>query len=323
VTSGAIGAGCGALGFETKPDTLPERQACAAAGQVTLMQLYSQAFKKTKPARAVGQLLLTRDGLEDRQRYLNARHTLEALFARGAVPIINENDTVSVDEIKFGDNDTLSALVATACEAELLVILTDVAGFMDSSPKDNPNAKLIHHVPEITPEIEALAKPPESALGTGGMVTKLQAAKIVMGAGEALVLAGGHDPEILLPIIEGQNIGTYFSPKGDRLAARKRWIAFTQRAQGSLFVDAGAVEALSKRGKSLLPSGILRAEGSFQSGELIELCGPDGTAFARGLTNYSFEEIEKIKGKKTAQAAKVLGQLLFDEVVHRDNMVLL
>lgn len=326
VTSGAIGAGCGALGFKEKPKTLPERQACASAGQVELMKLYAQAFRRLRmqgAPHAVGQLLLTRDGLESRKRYLNARNTLEALFERRAVPIINENDTVSVDEIRFGDNDTLSALVAVAAEAEMLIILSDIAGLMDAPPRENPDAKLVHYIPEITPEVESWASPVGSTLGTGGMVSKLEAAKIVTGSGEAMVLASGHDPAILLQILEGRRIGTYFEPRADRMAARKRWLAYTQRTQGSIRVDAGAREALVKRHKSLLPSGITSVEGHFDAGDLVNLCGPDGKAFARGLSNYNRQEVEQIRGKKTADAARELGQLLFEEVIHRDNLVVL
>lgn len=323
VTSGAIGAGAGQLGFETRPQSVPERQACAAAGQVALMHYYAEAFRKQTPPRAVGQLLLTRDGLEDRTRYLNARHTLEALFERGAVPIVNENDTVSVDEIKFGDNDRLSALVAVAAEAQALVLLTDVPGLLDAPPRENPDAKLISCVPEVTARIEALAAPTGSFLGTGGMVTKLQAAKIVTAAGEAMVLVGGHDPRVLLEVFDGREVGTYFPPRGDRLVARKRWLAFSARSQGTIRVDAGAREALVKRHKSLLPSGIVSVEGRFGSGALVELAGPDGQAFARGLANYTAAEIDAIRGLKTQKIAQVLGQLLFEEVVHRDNLVVL
>ncbi|MCW8131231.1 MAG: glutamate 5-kinase [Planctomycetota bacterium] len=326
VTSGAIGAGCGALGFKEKPKSLPERQACAAAGQVELMKLYAQAFRRLRFAgapHAVGQLLLTRDGLESRKRYLNARNTLEALFERRAVPVINENDTVSVDEIRFGDNDTLSALVAVAAEAEILVILSDVSGLMDAPPRENPDAKLVHYVPRITPEVEAWASPVGSSLGTGGMVSKLEAAKIVTGSGEAMILAGGQDPAVLLQIMEGRRIGTYFEPRADRMAARKRWLAYSRRTQGTIKVDAGARDALVKRHKSLLPSGIVGVEGHFDAGDLVSLSGPDGKPFARGLSNYSRVEVEKIRGKKTADAARDLGQFLFEEVVHRDNLVVL
>jgi len=326
VSSGAIGAGCGVLGFSKKPVSLPERQACAAAGQVELMKIYQQAFRRLREQgapRCVGQMLLTRDGLEDRRRYLNARNTLEALFARRAVPIINENDTVSVDEIRFGDNDTLSALVAVAAEAELLVILSDVEGLMDAPPRENPNARLVQHVPAITPEVEAWASPVGSELGTGGMVSKLEAARIVTGSGEAMVLVGGHDPAVLHQVLEGRNVGTYFPPRGDRLAARKRWLAYTQRTRGTIRVDAGAREALIKHHRSLLPSGISGVDGHFDSGDLVSLAGPDGRAFARGLSNYTRDEIERIRGKKTAQIAKELGQAFFQEVVHRDNLVML
>ena len=322
VTSGAIGAGCGVLGYDKRPETLPERQACAAAGQVELMKLYSQAFKRTKPKLSVGQLLLTRDGLVVRQRYLNARNTLLTLLKKGAVPVINENDTVSVEEIRFGDNDTLSALVAGAAEADLLVILTDVAGLMDADPRSNPDAKVISLVEELTPELEAVARPTGSFLGTGGMVSKLQAAKIAMASGFMLVLAPGHDPSILLDIVDGREIGTFFKPRVDALSARKHWMAFTRQPKGSICVDAGARDALVKRHKSLLPSGVLSVQGKYDSGELVSLlCGEQ--EFARGLTNFSAVEIERIRGKKTTQIQKEIGELLFEEVVHRDNLVIL
>ena len=322
VTSGAIGAGCGVLGYETRPATLPDRQACAAAGQVELMKLYSQCFKRCKPPRAVGQLLLTRDGLVSRSRYLNARNTLLTLFKRGAVPVINENDTVSVEELRFGDNDTLSALVAGASEAELLVILTDVAGLMDGDPRANPNARVISSVRAITPELEAMAKPTGSFLGTGGMVSKLQAAKIALASGFNLVLADGHEPEILLDIVAGREVGTHFQPNIDRLSARKHWLAFTRQPKGSISVDDGARMALVDKNKSLLPSGILSVHGAYQSGELVSLiCNQH--EFARGITNFSAEDIERIRGKKTAQVIKELGEVLFEEVIHRDNLVIL
>jgi len=322
VTSGAIGAGCGVLGYEKRPPTLPERQACAAAGQVELMKLYAQSFRRVRPPRAVGQLLLTRDGLVARNRYLNARNTLFTLFERGAVPIINENDTVSVEELKFGDNDTLSALVSGVAEADLLIILTDVAGLMDADPRTHPSARVIPTVDEITPEIEAIAKPTGSFLGTGGMVSKLQAAKIAMASGFGLVLASGHDPNVLHDILAGRDVGTYFRPRVDRISARKHWLAFTRHPKGKITVDAGARDALVKRQKSLLPSGVLSVDGKCESGELVSLVC-ENIEFARGLTNFSAQEIERIRGKKTAQAARELGQLLFEEVVHRDNLVIL
>lgn len=323
VTSGAIGSGAGRLGFHEKPQSMPERQACAAAGQVTLMQAYGHAFRYVRPARPVGQMLITRDGLSMRSRYLNTRHTLEALLDRGAVPVINENDTVSVDEIKFGDNDMLSALVAVLAEADLLVVLSDVEGLMDAPPIENPDARIIHTVDEVTPEVEALAGGTGSRLGTGGMISKLEAAKVLRTSGIPMVIAGGREPGLLSGIIEGRRIGTFFPPKGERLAARKRWLAFTAKPRGVLHVDAGAREALVKRHKSLLPGGITRIEGRFESGDLVALVGADGRPFARGLTNYESEELERIRGKKTSQVARELGALLFEEVVHRDNLVIL
>jgi len=322
VTSGAIGAGCGVLGYEKRPATLPERQACAAAGQVELMKLYAQAFRRVKPPRAVGQLLLTRDGLVARNRYLNARNTLLTLLKRGAVPIINENDTVSVEELRFGDNDTLSALVSGVAEADLLIVLTDVAGLMDADPRMHPDAKIIHTVEGLTPEIEAMAKPTGGFLGTGGMVSKLQAAKIAMASGFDFVLTAGHDPSVLLDVVAGKEVGTYFRPRVDRISARKHWLAFAGSPKGTIAVDSGARDALVKRQKSLLPSGVLSVKGNYESGELVSLmCGEN--EFARGISNFSAEEIERIRGKRTAQAAKELGQLLFEEVVHRDNLVIL
>jgi glutamate 5-kinase len=322
VTSGAIGAGCGVLGYDKRPATLPERQACAAAGQVELMKLYAQAFRRVKPPRAVGQLLLTRDGLVARNRYLNARNTLLTLLKRGAVPIINENDTVSVEELRFGDNDTLSALVSGVAEADLLIVLTDVQGLMDADPRTNPNAKLIHTVEGLTPEIEMMAKPTGGFLGTGGMVSKLQAAKIAMASGFDFVLTAGHDPNVLLDVIAGKEVGTYFRPRMDRISARKHWLAFAGSPKGAIAVDTGARDALVKRQKSLLPSGVLSVKGKYESGELVSLVCNENE-FARGISNFSAEEIERIRGKKTAQAAKELGQLLFEEVVHRDNLVIL
>ncbi|HEY3322313.1 MAG TPA: glutamate 5-kinase [Planctomycetota bacterium] len=322
VTSGAIGAGCGVLGYTKRPTNLAERQACAAAGQVELMKLYSQAFRRIRPPRRIGQLLLTRDGLTVRNRYLNARNTLLALLKRGAVPVINENDTVSVEEIRFGDNDTLSALTAGVCEADLLVILTDVAGLMDADPRTHPHAKVISTVEAITPEIEALARPSGSLLGTGGMISKLQAAKIAMASGFGLVLVAGHDPHVLLDVVKGCGIGTYFRPRVSRISARKHWLAFASNPKGAIAVDSGAREALVKRQKSLLPSGVVGVHGEYESGELVSLLC-ENQEFARGLTNFSAAELQRIRGKKTTQVAKELGQVSYEEVVHRDNLVIL
>jgi glutamate 5-kinase len=322
VTSGAIGAGCGALGYATRPSSLPERQACASAGQVELMKLYAQVFRRMRPPRAVGQLLLTRDCLVDRSRYLNVRNTLRTLLKRGAVPVINENDTVSVEEIRFGDNDTLSALLTGVAEADLLVILTDVPGLMDADPRTHPDAQVIRTVDNLSPEIEAAAKPTGSFLGTGGMVSKLAAARIGMATGFGVVLVGGRDPAVLLDVLAGKEAGTYFVPPGDRISARKHWLAFADKPKGRIVVDAGAREALVKRNKSLLPAGIVSVEGAFQTGDLVSLvCGE--REFARGVVDFSADEVVRIRGKQSAQAAKELGHPLCHEVVHRDNLVIL
>jgi len=322
VTSGAIGAGCGVLGYPARPPSLPERQACAAAGQVELMKLYAQAFRRIRPPRAVGQLLLTRDCLVDRNRYLNVRNTLRMLLKRGAVPIINENDTVSVEEIRFGDNDTLSALLTGVAQADLLVILTDVPGLLDDDPRTHPHARLIPTVDSLAPEIEAFAKPTGSFLGTGGMVSKLAAARIGMASGFGVVLASGQEPAVLLDVLAGREVGTYFRPPGNRISARKHWLAFADKPKGAIIVDTGAREALAKRNKSLLPAGIVGLEGAYEAGELVSLvCG--GREFARGVTSFSSEQIVRIRGKNTAQAAKELGQAQCEEVVHRDNLVIL
>ncbi|MCY3019378.1 MAG: glutamate 5-kinase [Planctomycetota bacterium] len=322
VTSGAIGAGCGMLGYAKRPVTLSERQACASAGQVELMKLYAQAFRRMRPPRAVGQLLLTRDCLTSRDRYLNARNTLVTLFKRGAVPIVNENDTVSIEELRFGDNDMLSALLAGAAGADLLVILTDVPGLMDADPRVNPHARLVPAVEAITPQLEAAARPTGSFLGTGGMASKLQAARIAVTSGFGMVLVGGHDPGVLLDVVAGREVGTYFHPRADRISARKHWLAFAQRPKGLIVVDAGARDALVKRHKSLLPSGVLNAHGTYEAGALVSVVC-ENREFARGLTNFSAQDINRIRGKRTAQAEKELGELLFEEVVHRDNLVIL
>jgi len=322
VTSGAIGAGCGVLGYATRPPSLPERQACASAGQVELMKLYAQAFRRIRPPRAVGQLLLTRDCLVDRNRYLNVRNTLRMLLKRGAVPIINENDTVSVEEIRFGDNDTLSALLAGVAQADLLVILTDVPGLLDADPRTHPQARLIPTVDSLAPEIEAFAKPTGSFLGTGGMVSKLAAARIGLASGFGVVLADGRDPAVLLDVLAGREVGTYFRPPGDRISARKQWLAFADKPKGAILVDPGARDALVKRNKSLLPPGILGVAGTYEAGELVSLvCA--GREFGRGVSNFSSAQIARIRGKNTAQAAAELGLPLCDEVVHRDNLVIL
>jgi glutamate 5-kinase len=318
VSSGAIGAGMGVLGVTVRPQSLPELQACAAIGQGELMKLYSKLFKNHH--HNVAQVLLTQDDLNSRQRYLNARNTLLTLLDKHVIPIINENDTVATDEIRFGDNDRLSSLVANLLDADRLIILTDVDNVYRY---DGKHKEPLHEVPKITKEIEALAGDTPSGTGTGGMITKIQAAKIASDSGIACHIVNGGTERVLLKLMDGEKIGTFFHPcKGCR-GARKRWIAHTSKKKGSIVVDNGAREALMKRNKSLLPSGIVRLEGVFHSGDAVDICDESGKAFARGLVNYTSNEIDKIKGEKTNRIEKILGHKAYDEVIHKDNLVLL
>ncbi len=321
VSSAAVAAGKSDLGIVGKPHTipLPLKQAAAAIGQSRLMRSYEDALRPHDLKAA--QILLTRDDLANRRRYLNARNTLMTLLEYGVVPIINENDTVVIDEIRFGDNDNLSAMATNLVEAQLLVILSDVDGLYDSDPRHNPDAKLLSEVERLTPEIEAMAGTVGTELGTGGMTTKLKAAKraTLFGAGTAII--NGRTPHNLLYLFDGHELGTYFLPARDPMAARKHWIAFTKKPKGKLLLDEGAHKALMERGKSLLPSGIHKLEGSFERGDAVRLCDLDGKEFAKGVTNYNSSELSRIIGKKTIEIESILGYHYGDEVVHRDNMV--
>ncbi len=319
VTSGAIGAGLGRLKLQGR--TIREKQALASIGQSHLMGIYEKFFRKHN--RLVAQVLLTSDDLAQRQRYLNARNTLLTLLSLDVVPVVNENDTVAVEEIKFGDNDRLSALVASKVEADQLVILTDVDGFFSADPHAENKVKLIKEVEEITPELEEKASGSGTLRGTGGMVTKLEAAKIATASGITMYIANGNREGVLKKIWNGENPGTKFLPAKERIVSRKRWIAFDTRIEGKIAVDEGAKEALLKRGKSLLPSGISSVEGRFDTGGCVAIVDSEGKEFARGLTSYSSDEIEKIKGKKSSEIEKTLGYKDYDEVVHRDNLVIL
>ena len=322
VSSGAIGSGMGELGIEKRPSTLPELQAVAAIGQSKLISTYDECFKLHGYHAA--QILLTREDFEDRQRYLNTCNTIHTLFQLNAIPVVNENDTISVDEIKFGDNDALSALMTNLLNAELLIILSSVDGLYDKCPTAKSKATVIPVVENVSREVKQLAFDSKTARGVGGMQTKLEAASIVTNAGEAVIIANGRMDNVLKRIMQGENIGTLFLPKEEKLASRKRWIGYTIKPKGEVYVDDGAARALSDKGKSLLASGILLVEGTFSKGDIVSICkGEKGVIFARGLTNYSFEEIEKIKGRSTSDIAKILGYKLYDEVIHRDNMVIL
>jgi glutamate 5-kinase len=322
VSSAAVAAGKADLGITGKPHTipLPLKQAAAAIGQSRLMRAYEDALRQHGLKAA--QILLTRDDLANRRRYLNARNTLMTLLEYGIVPIINENDTVVIDEIRFGDNDNLSAMTTNLVEAQLLVILSDVDGLYSSDPRHDPDAKLISEVERLTPEIEAMAGHEGTSLGTGGMTTKLKAAKraTLYGAGTAII--NGRTPHNLLYLFDGHELGTYFLPARDPMAARKHWIAFTKKPKGKLILDDGAHKAVAERGKSLLPSGICQLDGSFERGDAVRLCDLNGDEFAKGVTNYNSTELDRIMGKKTKEIELILGYQYGDEVVHRNNMVI-
>jgi len=321
VTSGAIGAGVLELKLKERPKDLPGLQAAAAVGQAGLMHLYRACF--AAHGLTVGQILLTREDVRARDRHLNVRHTIATLLKSGVVPIINENDSVAVDEIEFGDNDYLAALVAILIQAELLILLTDVEGLLAPAGKEGKEKRVIGTVGKITPEIRRLAGGSTKELSRGGMRSKLEAAGIATRGGGMVVVASGRRPAVLVEVIEGRETGTLFLPSGRRVGGRKCWIAFSCVRKGQIVVDDGARRALVARGKSLLASGVIRAQGDFAAGDMVGIAGPEGTEFARGLTNYGADDLRKIQGKKTAQIAPLLGQRYYDEVVHRDNLLIL
>lgn len=306
VTSGAVGAGMGVLGFDKRPGTLDELQACAAVGQSRLMATYEKLF--ARHALHVAQVLLTHEDLEDHERHLNAKHTLVTLLRRGVVPIINENDAVSVTELKFGDNDKLSALVAALLPADLLVILTTVDGVVENFGTEE--ARLLSVIERIDGTVEKMAGGTTSATAVGGMSSKIQAAKIVVRAGIPLVIAPGHKKTVLRRVLDGSEEGTLFIPQPGKLRGRKRWIAFFHRPKGTLTVDDGAKKALCDSGRSLLPPGIRECAGKFAAGDVVKICDASGAEFARGIARHSAAELNA-------------GGLTRTEVVHRDDLVIL
>jgi glutamate 5-kinase len=306
VTSGAVGAGMGALGYESRPTDLAEKQACAAVGQSRLMTAYDQLF--SAHGLVVAQVLLTHEDLEHHERHLNARNTLVTLLGRGVVPIVNENDAVSFTEIKFGDNDKLSALVASLLPADLLVILTTVDGVIENFSKANP--KTIPVIEQIDATIENLAGGTTSETAVGGMASKVQAAKIVVRSGIPLVIASGKKKNVLAKILAGEDEGTLFVAQPTKLQGRKRWIAFFHHPKGALFVDDGAKKALRESGKSLLPPGVARCEGDFVVADVVRICDLNGTEFARGITRFDSSAVRERKLPK-------------EELVHRDDLVIL
>ena len=318
VTSGAIASGKHRLGIDGKLKSIPQKQAAAAVGQGRLMRVYSNAFGKHDLF--VGQMLLTMNDLMDRRRFINVRNTLSTLLEWKVIPIINENDTVAVDEIKFGDNDNLAAMITNITEAHLLINLTSTEGLYDRNPATSKKAKLISLVQDITEEIEAAATDETSAVGLGGMKSKVQAAKKVSRFGIPCIIAPGKEKGILLDIFAGREKGTLFLPMSEHLSSRKSWIAFTLRPKGKLVLDEGAVQAILEEGKSLLPSGILEVEGDFHVGDPVVCISATGQTLAKGLVNYAAEEIRKIKGLKSSRIEQVLGYKDYDEVIHRDNL---
>ena len=306
VSSGAVGAGMGVLGHSKRPADLAELQACAAVGQSKLMATYEKLFAAF--GLAVAQILLTHDDLEHHERHLNARNTLVTLLRHGVIPIINENDVVSSTELRFGDNDTLSALVASLLPADLLVILTTVDGVLDNFGKTD--SRTIPLIDRIDAALEKIAGGTDSETAVGGMASKIQAAKIVVRSGIPLVIASGKKKQTLARVLAGQEEGTLFVPQTSRMQSRKRWIAFFHHPKGTLFVDAGARKALRENGKSLLPPGVSRCEGDFEAGEVVRICDLDGTEFARGIPGFSSAEIKAHSLKRV-------------EIVHRDNLVIL
>lgn len=324
VSSGAIAAGLSKLGLVKKKGMpLSVKQAAAAVGQSSLMWMYEKTFNVH--GKKVAQILLTREDLSNRTRFLNARNTLSALLEYGVVPIINENDTVSVDEIKFGDNDNLSGMVVHLADADLLVVLSDIDGLCTADPKLDPKARLIPLVEKITAEIERGAGDSSSpaGVGTGGMRSKLLTAKKVGAFGVPMVIVSGKKTGLLQALFDGREVGTLFLPKADKQDSRKHWIAYTVCTTGGLIVDDGARDALMHKGKSLLPGGILSVEGAFKIGDCVTCSNTQGNVFARGLTKYSSIDLDRIKGLKTSQIASVLGHKDYDEVIHRDDLVIL
>lgn len=321
VSSGAVAAGMMVLNLKQKPKSISEKQALAAFGQGFLIAKYNEIFSKL--GMLIAQVLLTSEDIADRKRYLNAKNTLENLISKKIIPIINENDTVVTNEIKLGDNDNLSAEVACLLESDLLIILSDVEGFYDKDPRSNTNANIIDTVSDVSKYIENVSNKSGTIVGTGGIYTKLQAAKKVMIMGIPCVLAKGKMENVIIKILKGEKIGTFFVPVKKKISHKKYFIAFNVKPKGKIIIDEGAKEAIIKKGKSLLPSGIVDAVGNFDIGDVVEIEDRKNIKIARGLVNYSAVEVEKIKGSKSSEIEKKLGYKYEDEVVHRNNLVLI
>ncbi len=322
VSSGSIGAGIGALGLQKRPGILPELQAAAAIGQGKLIEIYNKCFEKHGYHAA--QLLLTRQDFEDRQRYLNTCNTLHSLLDFQIIPIINENDTISVEEITFGDNDILSALVTNLLRADLLILLSSVDGLYTTPPTSGKKCRVLSVVDSISDDIKKLAFKQKTKEGVGGMESKLEAANIATGSGEAVIIANGMQSGILSKIMNYDDVGTLFVPYNKKITSRKRWIGFTVKPKGRVYIDEGALGAIQKKGKSLLPSGVVKIDGKFVKGDVVSIVDVvENKEIARGLMNYSDDEVRKVKGLRASLIRKTLGYKPYDEIIHRDNMVLL
>lgn len=322
VSSGAVAAGKRKITLSDDAEIgLDEKQALAAIGQPSLMHSYEQAFAEYN--QTVAQVLLTHSDLADRKRYLRVRNTILALFRFGAVPVLNENDTVAVDELRFGDNDTLAALIANLIEADMFICLTDVVGLYTGNPQTDPDARPVYTVAEVTEDIEAMAGNVKSALGTGGMQSKIRAAKMVSSGGGCSFIGPGREETILQQLFSGEMIGTFFLPAQDKIKPRKQWIAHVLHPKGMLVLDEGACRAIATEGGSLLPTGICEVRGEFGVGDAVHCLDPDGKRIAAGLSNYSSEDIETIKQHCSDEIEKLLGMKDYDEVIHRDNLVVL
>jgi glutamate 5-kinase len=320
VTSGAVASGVGILGLAERPPGLPERQALAAIGQATLAHRWEVAF--AAHGLVAAQVLLTYDDFTDRERYLNLTATFQALFAFGAVPVINENDTVAVEELTVGDNDRLSALVAAQLGAERLVLLTDVDGVYDADPRTHPQARRLAEIPVVSAQILAGAGG-AGARGRGGMRSKLEAARLASGAAVTTAIVAAREPHVIERVVAGEAVGTRIPGRGERADSRRRWLAVARRLKGRLHVDAGAAAAIVRKGTSLLPAGITACDGRFERGDTVAIVGPDGDEIARGLVAFTAEELVQIRGQRLDAAARTLGYALPKAVVHRDNMLVL
>jgi len=318
ISSGAMASGIRKVGLDKRPDEIPKRQAIAAVGQAGLIMEYEKAFARYH--KKVAQILLTGDDLNNRKRYLNARNTLGMLLSWQVVPIINENDTVMIEEIQFGDNDNLAAMITLLMDADILVNLTDIDGLYTKDPRTNSDADFIPMVSAIGEDIKKIAGDIPGALGTGGMLSKINAAKKVTAAGVPMVIANGGRPDVLKKLFSGKDVGTFFTPKKKKLKSRKCWIAFTLKPKGVIRIDDGAAEAILNRGKSLLPSGIVGVEGEFSVGAPVEFRKTDDETLGTGLVNYSSTDIRKIMGLKSNQIKNRLGHKPYDDVIHRDNL---